>query len=120
MSTDIAKKYLELLNDFQGMVTTDHLSGFENPKGRVPDHLHGVRFIQYLQGQAARKLRDKDWYTHIISKNYEGEQFSKCFAGRLSHKRIVEICEKAGALDDITAYIVDGATGAQKERSIGY
>lgn len=120
MNADIVKKYLELLRDFCGLVTTDHLSGWENPTRFVPDHLHGARFVHYLQGQAARKLRDKSWYTYIISQNHRGEQFvSKCFSGRLSHKRIVKICKKAGALDSITAYTVDAATGAQTERSIG-
>jgi hypothetical protein len=120
MEIEIVKAYLCRLKDWHGLITTDHLSGWETPKGRVPDHLHGDRFFYYLQGQDARKLRDRDWYTHIISRDYEGGQFSKCFAGRLSHKRIVEICEKAGALDDITAYIVDRATGAQTVREIGY
>ena len=116
----IIKKYLSRLRDFDGSITTDHISGWENQNALAPDHLTGSRYFNYKAGQEARKLRDRDWYTHIISSTAIGEMFSKTFAGRLSHKKIIEICEKACALQDIKAYIVDRATGNETLRDIGY
>lgn len=116
----IIMKYLSRLRDYDGSITTDHISGWENPKGLVPDHLHLKRFFDYKAGQEARKLRERDWYTHIISSTASGEMFSKTFAGRLSHKKIIEICEKACALQYIKAFIVDRATGNETLRDIGY
>jgi hypothetical protein len=120
MKTEVVKKYLERLKYFDGIVTVDHLAGFENKNALVPDHLRGTRFFNYRQGQNARRLRDRDITTHILSYDNNGQLFSKSYSGRLSHNRIIDICYKAGALNEIEAIITDHATGMTKTRRLGY
>jgi hypothetical protein len=120
MKPEIIDKYLSRLKDYDGLITTDHLSGWGLPKGLAPDHLTGKRYFDFKLGQEARRLRDKDWCTHITSSTASGDIFSKTLSGRLSHSKIIEICNKADALNDITANITDWATGKTKTRHIGY
>lgn len=122
---DMIKKYLKCVAlkgwDWdQVSVNTDHINGWENKSTLTPDHLNGQRFFNYCAGQKARTIRDNDWFTYISSKRGSGDRFGKKLRGRISHKRVVEICEKEEATDDITVYITDGATGKITERSIGY
>lgn len=98
----------------------DVLNGWDNPNGSIPAHLSGTRWWDYRAGQKARQLRNKDKMTIISAWKDDGELFSASYAGSVSHKKAVIICEKAGALRDITVTHIDRATGKEKTRNIGY
>jgi hypothetical protein len=121
MKTEIIKKYLDMTGYWDKIITTDHIAGWENKNGLIPDHLTGDRYFNFKKGQVARKLRDNDWVTHIFAKDGKGNTIvNEVYAGRMGIKKIIKICEKAGATQDITAYICDRATNKQTIRNIGY
>ncbi len=111
---------IESESESESDANLDVLNGWDNPNGSIPPHLSGSHWWNYRAGQMARRLRNKDKITVITALKDNGELFSTSYTGSVSHKRVVAICEKAGALRDITATHIDRATGKERTRNIGY